>query len=214
MPQKPNCARREIVPDMRQPSGQRQERWDRDQHKIDENDRPLAALNCAPMARLPHRVEPAGERRRGGSRQGGQFAHASPRPPQACASDGRVYPAHSKFVRRGVLTKQAYGHCWLCWGRLAALYFWLFVLLARDIVPFFGRSKLRGPDFVIAAWAGVALISWFLTFWLFGVHPSLNFPWDPREGVGGGYAGKDCLPPPARYPPCRQSLCQSRAGGF
>src|SRR3984893_12247391 len=41
---------REIVPDMREPSGQRQECGHGDKHKINENDRPLAALNQAPVA--------------------------------------------------------------------------------------------------------------------------------------------------------------------
>jgi hypothetical protein len=49
---------REIVPDIRKPSGQRQECRHGDKHEINENDRPLAALNCAPMTAqaLPERV--------------------------------------------------------------------------------------------------------------------------------------------------------------
>src|SRR5262249_24078588 len=55
-----------------------------------------------------------------------------------------------------------------------ALYLWLFVMLARDIVPSLAGSRLRGPQYVIAAWAGVAIISWFFTFWLFGGYPSFE----------------------------------------
>jgi hypothetical protein len=50
MPQKGELREeREIVPDMRKPSGQRQECRHGDKHEINENDRPLAALDQAPM---------------------------------------------------------------------------------------------------------------------------------------------------------------------
>jgi hypothetical protein len=56
------CKEREIVPDMRKPSRQGQKRRRRDKHEINHNDRPLAALNCAPMVAqaFPERVKPAG----------------------------------------------------------------------------------------------------------------------------------------------------------
>ncbi len=55
-----------------------------------------------------------------------------------------------------------------------ALYAWLLASLARKVVPYLAAHTLRGPDFVIAAWAGTALISWFFTFWLFGGFPSFE----------------------------------------
>lgn len=54
------------------------------------------------------------------------------------------------------------------------LYAWLLALLSREIVAVLATSVLHGADYVIAAWAGLALISWFFTFWLFGSYPSFE----------------------------------------
>ena len=54
------------------------------------------------------------------------------------------------------------------------LYAWLLLEFLRSILPVLRNWRLRGPDFLIVAWAGMALIGAFFTCVLFGSYPSLE----------------------------------------
>ena len=54
------------------------------------------------------------------------------------------------------------------------LYAWLLLELLRSILPALKSWRLQGPDFVIVAWAGMAMIGAFFTCVLFGSYPSFE----------------------------------------
>ena len=54
------------------------------------------------------------------------------------------------------------------------LYAWLLLELMRSILPALRSWRLRGPDFVIVAWAVMAGIGAFFTCVLFGSYPSFE----------------------------------------
>lgn len=54
------------------------------------------------------------------------------------------------------------------------LYGWLLISLGRDCIRAVQAGHLRGGELAICAWAGCALVGWFLTCYLYGGFPSFE----------------------------------------